>query len=114
MKEEYRIFQKNLTLFMSHYGYSQAALAKKLEIAPSTVAWWCHGERLPRFGKMRELTELFHCTQDDFLNTEFTESKILAMERLERLQGYLKKMNDLGIEKVLTYVDDLSSKYFQE
>lgn len=114
MKEDYRIFAKNLTLYMSHYGYNQTTLAKELSIAPATVAWWCHGERLPRFAKMVELTNLFECTQDDLFSDETSEEKIAAAAKNQQLLQYFERLNDAGIERVLQYIDDLSPKYLKE
>ena len=113
MKEEYRIFAKNLTAYMKHYGFKQTTLAKKLGIAPATVAWWCHGERLPRFGKMVELTEIFHCTQDDLLRGDISEVTIQANEYRQKLLAHADSLTEEGLQKVVAYMEDLNPKFFK-
>lgn len=114
MKDDYRTFAKNLTLYMRQYGYNQTTLAKQLGIAPATVAWWCHGERLPRFAKMKELMGLFQCSQDDLFREDNNEEEIARDEQTEQLMRRIELLNSQGIEKVLQYIDDLSPKYLTE
>ena len=113
MKEEYRIFARNLTAYMKYYGFRQTALAKQLGIAPATVAWWCHGERLPRFGKMVELTELFHCTQDDLLRGDINGQTIQTNEYRQKIISFSDQLTEEGLQKVVTYLEDLNPKYYK-
>lgn len=113
MKEEYRIFARNITTYMKHYGFKQTTLARKLGIAPATVAWWCHGERLPRFGKMVELTEIFQCTQDDLLRGDISKATIQTNEYRQKLLAYADKLNEDGLQKVVAYMEDLNPKYYK-
>ncbi len=113
MKDEYQVFARNLSLYMSHYGYNQTSLAKELSIAPATVAWWCHGERLPRFGKLKELTELFHCSSDDLLEKTMSKEEIQESDQAKQLLAYCSRLNVEGIQKVTEYIADLNSKYYK-
>ena len=46
-KQDDRLFAMFIDLTTSDYGISQAALARKIEMSPATVARWARGQSLP-------------------------------------------------------------------
>jgi len=49
-------------------GFTQEAVARKLNIERSTIAKWETGKSLPRADKLIELSKIFKCTIENLLN----------------------------------------------
>lgn len=107
------LFAKNLNTFMKHYGYTQASLAEKVGYNSSSVGTWVRGEKFPRLGTVDKLTEIFHCTRGDLLEREMQEDKIEERARLVRLYAYMERLNPNGVEKALTFFEDLNPKFYE-
>ena len=114
MRESLELFAHNLNFYMNRYGYNQVTLAKKLNKANSTVADWVHGRKFPRIEMLDKLTEVFHCKRSDLLEHYTTEETVRQSELSDRLTKYLHMLNADGMEKVLTYLEDLNPKFFRE
>ena len=108
------LFSKNLIAFMHHYDFTQQRLADTLGVSSSAVGDWTRGEKFPRLGTVDKMTEVFHCTRSDLLEHETKEENMAQRAMQTRLLAYLQALNPDGIEKVLTYVEDLNPKYFEE
>lgn len=48
-------------------GLSQAELARKLNVAQTTVAMWEVGARKPNIVMLKKIAEFFGCTTDELL-----------------------------------------------
>lgn len=48
-------------------GLSQAELAKKLNVAQTTVAMWETGARKPNIIMLKRIAKMFSCTTDELL-----------------------------------------------
>ena len=59
-------------------GWSQATLAAKLEVSPSSIYNWEAGKTRPRPREMRALERLFNMPVDSIQLAEESESKIAA------------------------------------
>ena len=51
---------KNINKYMNHYKISRKELAKRLNVTPSTVGYWCTGKKIPRMSKIDEMCKIFH------------------------------------------------------
>ena len=114
MREEYEAFAHNLNEYMKYYNISKTELAKRVDVAQSTVTGWIKAERYPRLGVMLNLLEIFHCSQDDLLNGFKTQEEIEQAQTFRRLFAYYSRLNPEGAAKVLAYMEDLNPKYFRE
>ena len=57
--ETKKIFAANLTQLLKEREVTQAELAAKMKVAPSTVSSWCTGDKMPRMDKIEWLAEYF-------------------------------------------------------
>lgn len=60
-------FAQNLILLRKHHGYTQLALAEKLNYSDKAVSKWERGEALPDVQTVGEIAHLFHLTIDELL-----------------------------------------------
>ena len=65
-----RIFAANLRRFLSEYGMTQADLAARLKVSPTTVSNWTKGEKSPRVDKIDAMCRIFNCRRSDFVEEE--------------------------------------------
>lgn len=114
MNKANELFAKNLNTFMEYYGLSQGQLADRLGYGHSAVSTWCRGIKFPRLSTIDKMTEIFHCTRSDLLEREMDSKTIGDRAKLVRMYAYIDRLNQLGLERVLQYVEDLNPKYFEE
>ena len=107
------LFSKNLLAFMHHYDFTQQRLADMLGVSSSAVGDWTRGEKFPRLGTVDKMTEVFHCTRSDLLEHETNEESMDNRARQTRLLAYVNRLNPDGLEKVLTYMEDLNPKFYE-
>lgn len=107
------LFAKNLNTFMKHYDLSQARLGEKIGYSSSAVGDWCRGEKFPHLDTVDKLSRIFHCTLGDLLEREMQEDKIEERARLVRLYAYMERLNPNGVEKALTFFEDLNPKFYE-
>ena len=114
MREELELFAHNLRVYMEHYGYNQTTLGQAVGKALTTVADWTHGRKFPRIETLDKLCEVFHCKRSDLVEKYTTEETIHQADIENELVSYLNRLNPLGYQRVLQYVQDLSDKYFED
>ena len=61
------IFSKNLRYYMDIKEISQNALAKELDVSPTSVNNWYNGYKIPRMDKVDKICMLFHITRSDLI-----------------------------------------------
>lgn len=71
----YNIFIKRLTELMKEYNLTAHSLAKKLGIHHNAVDCWLNAKNLPRFDKLKKLSEFFDCSIDYILGLTDDENK---------------------------------------
>lgn len=114
MKEELRTFALNLDTYMRFYGHNQSSLAKVMDVSPQVVSKWCRGVSSPSWVNIDKMCEVFHCTRGQLVQTLQTEESIRDTKKEQQLMGYYKKLNSLGKDKVLEFLEDLNPKFFKE
>lgn len=65
--ETKKIFAANLTQLLKEREVTQAELAAKMKVAPSTVSSWCTGDKMPRMDKIVWLAEYFSVNRSNLL-----------------------------------------------
>lgn len=75
-----------LAELMREKGFTDKALAKKLNCAPSTVFQWRTGVYLPRIENLRPLCQALKCSADDLLGIEV--EKPTRLTRAESVELY--------------------------
>lgn len=65
--ETKKIFAANLTQLLKEREVTQAELAAKMKVAPSTVSSWCTGDKMPRMDKIEWLAEYFSVNRSNLL-----------------------------------------------
>lgn len=66
------VFSQNLRALMSKRHESVRELAKRINVAPSTVSDWRLGKKLPRSGGLQKLSDHYHVNITDLINTPET------------------------------------------
>lgn len=61
---------KLLILLRNRNHLSQKELAEKLHVTPAAVCRWEHGKSAPGIQYYKELAEIFHVNESDFLHPE--------------------------------------------
>lgn len=114
MREELELFAHNLNVFMETYGYTQTRLAEEVGVSVPTVHDWCHAKKSPRWGKIDIMCKLFHCKRSDLVEKYSTLESIQASEMENKVNEYLGKLNQDGLEHLLRYFQDLNPKFFKD
>lgn len=57
--ETKKIFSDNLSRLLDSNHITQLELAKKMNVAASTVSSWCNGDKMPRMDKIEWMAEFF-------------------------------------------------------
>ena len=78
MKDIRRIVAANIAALRKNAGYTQAALAEKLQYSDKAVSKWESGASLPDAGVLMSIASLFGVTVDYLLQEEHAEEKLPA------------------------------------
>ena len=60
MSDIKKIFARNLSRLLEENRETQADLAEKMKVAPSSVSGWCTGAKMPRMDKVEWLASHFN------------------------------------------------------
>ena len=66
-KEFNKAFSKRLQQYMAAYNMTQAELAKRLGVGPTSVYNWYNGVKSPRMDRVDKMCEIFHCNRSDLI-----------------------------------------------
>lgn len=72
--ETKRIFGNNLSNILEAKGITQLELANELNVATSSVSYWCNGEKMPRMDKIELIAEYLGVTKSDLLEERTSRS----------------------------------------
>ena len=107
-------FKQMLKYYRRLYGLSQAELANKLGLKPSTISMYEVGEREPNFEIEEKIADFFNVDLNtlrgkDVESTAATSQRTLSPDQ-EELLAYYDKLNSSGKQKVREYASDLSEQ----
>ena len=66
-KELRAAFMENLNYYLSLNGFSQADMARRMQVSTATAAKWCTGKTMPRIDKIQSLCNWFGIEKSDLL-----------------------------------------------
>ena len=66
-QEYLKVFSENLKYYLTKYDISQADLAKRLGVTPTSVSNWTTGQKTPRMDKVDAMCEIFNCKRSDLM-----------------------------------------------
>ena len=92
---------KNLTYFLEKRGFTQADLARKLNVSTATACNWCKGIKMPRMDKIDIICEFLSIERSDLMEEKEPQADIFSLETL--LASAMSELNEEGREKVLEY-----------
>lgn len=93
---------KNLNYFLEKRGFTQADLARKLNVSTATACNWCKGIKMPRMDKIDIICEFLGIERSDLM--EEKEPQAVPVSSLEvMLASTMSELNEEGREKVLEY-----------
>ncbi len=82
------VFARNLSRLLDEHNETQAELADKMQVAPSSVSGWCTGAKMPRMNKVEWLAAHFNVSRSALLEeqneTEPTPQKPALTAKDER------------------------------
>ena len=70
-----QIFSKNLRHYLDVNGYSQADLARHMQVTTATTAKWCTGQTLPRIDKVQSICNWLGIKKTDLLEDGIDSEK---------------------------------------
>ncbi len=73
------MISKNITTLRKQFGWSQEAIAEKVEVSRQTYAKWESGESVPDIRHCSRLAELFEVSLDDLVNYTSQEEGDLGL-----------------------------------
>ena len=89
-------FKDMLRYYRNQSGMSQAELAKKLDIAPSTIGMYEQGRREPDFETEEKIADLFNVNIDTLRGINRKESSSSTPVLSEEQRQILKDFNELS------------------
>ena len=92
-KKESVMICDRITQLREQAGYSQAQLAKKLDVTRSSVNAWEMGISMPTTQYVVALAKLFHVSADYLLDLQSSSSIVLdgySQEEIELLYGLIR------------------------
>lgn len=100
------MFQVRLKAMREQAHLSQAALAKKVGVAQSTVGMWESGRNKPENAKLEALANLFNVTTDYLLGRDDpTPSLDTQLSDIDfALSGEIRELSDDEKQDILDYV----------
>ena len=99
--ETKKTFAENLSRLLERNNITQIELAKRMQVAASTVSSWCSGEKMPRMDKVEMLAKYFGCLISDLIEEEKNspQKSELSDKKKEFIQK-IEKMSDAQIERL--------------
>lgn len=91
-------FMDNLTRLRKQHGYTQQALADKLNYSDKAVSKWERGEALPDVQTIAEIAFLFHLSIDELVYNEPENIEKISKQREQN--PYLIKLSFLIVSSV--------------
>lgn len=91
-------FMDNLTRLRRQHGYTQQALADKLNYSDKAVSKWERGEALPDVQTIGEIAFLFHLSIDELVYNEPENIERISKQREQN--SYLIKLSFLIVSSV--------------
>ena len=95
--ETKKIFAGNLTRFLETQNITQIELAKRMNVAASTVSSWCSGEKMPRMDKVEWMASFFGVSVTDLMNP-YNQKPAASRDILEEIDiafyGEFKELSE--------------------
>lgn len=117
-KEPREIFAKNLNYLFAKYNVEQNILAEKLQVSSSAITEWVKCRKFPRIDKLQDIADIFNLNISELIDCELENNdtnNIFFNEISEKfgtnsveLLNYYKELNDLGKNKAIENVKDLT------
>lgn len=104
--EQKKIFQKNLTKYLSVYNKSQKEVADAIGVSPQTFNTWCQGIALPRMGKVQLLADYFKINKSDLIE-DHPIDYISTSGDVETLIEITKNYDKNSMQRLLLYAKKL-------
>ncbi len=103
-----KIFGLNLSRLLEENHETQADLAEKMRVAPSSVSGWCTGTKMPRMDKVEWLAAHFNVSRSDLIEDQISSVEsipcppssedLILLEKYRNLDGYGKEVVDLVLD----------------
>ena len=104
-----KIFQENLTYYMSMQKITQQDIVNALGVSKSTVSDWCHGKNYPRIDVMQRLADFLGVVMNKLTISNDHSDELTPEERL-LVNGY-RALPRPGQEYMLTQLTAAKAIY---
>lgn len=91
MRRASELFRKNVVRLLNETGWSQAALARKLKLAPTAVNRWISGEVVPGIEAIEAIADVFGLSAAELMSTAEVKprmAELSAEQMLDRLKEH--------------------------
>lgn len=78
------LFVENLNYYLSLNGFSQADMARRMQVSTATAAKWCTGQTMPRIDKIQSLCNWFGIEKSALLEKNGSPAAGFALSDEER------------------------------
>ena len=80
MSDIKKVFGRNLSRLLEEHHETQAELAEKMHVAPSSVSGWCTGTKMPRMNKVEWLASHFNVSRSELIEDSSASSNSLPAD----------------------------------
>lgn len=84
-----KVFAKKLNHYLGVNGYSQADLARRMQVSTATTAKWCTGQTMPRIDKLQSICNWLGVEKSDLLEDKSDESNYYLNADARELAQFL-------------------------
>lgn len=98
---------ENITYYLNYYKMSRSELARRLNVSPQAVGYWCTGKKIPRMPQIDKMCEIFNVTRSQLVSKKVPSVAIVRGKRViaARPDSRLpkRKMSDFAIDPAMTF-----------
>ena len=116
-----RLFAIQLKYYLELNKYSQADMARHMNVTTATTAKWCNGVTIPRVDKIQSICNWLGIEKSDLLDPKKSDSNRALLEIAKQMDPALRALQDkigkLTIENRISveiFVDALLAKQDKE
>lgn len=111
------LFSQNLNYLINYRELTIEKIVKDTGISLNKLDMLIKGYEDPSFNDLDKIAKYFDVSRDALLTEDITLSQYsnnIKQDRFNDVLNLLSKLNDEGIDKVIDYINDLSTRYFKQ
>lgn len=107
-----RVFAENLTYYMAVRGKSQIDVAKALDVATSSVSYWCRGIKIPRADKLAALCHVLNISMSDLINERPARTEAdIVFDKYAETMAHFAQLPETDRDNIAAMIERLYAYY---